>query len=294
MIRYLNEFIHLAQTCSFQETAEALFISQSSLSKHIRSLEEELGYSLFDRTTRKVTLSRLGGIFYTYAVKFQALEENLASDIAIAQQETQTRIYIGSIGDIASYGLYETINQFRSLYPQIKVTVMEEKNPILYDLLQSEKCDFCITDALPMYRTHEFEHSIFHVDHLIAMFPENHPLSKQESINVTDLKNDGFVIHYPPIEYDSLWRFKSYANYQPEINAQVSFNSTIPKLVAMNIGIAVMSGVPASKVTQDGVVIREFDPVIPSNVYIIRKLSRAMTSAGKLFLNFIRDHLPPT
>jgi DNA-binding transcriptional LysR family regulator len=56
-IDYWREFVVLAQTCNFQETAEILYSSQSTLSKHIQCIEAELGIPLFDRTTRKVKLS---------------------------------------------------------------------------------------------------------------------------------------------------------------------------------------------------------------------------------------------
>ena len=63
----MEEFIHLAETCRFQETAALLHISQSSLSKHLKKLESELGVPLFDRSTRSVTLSAYGRAFLPFA-----------------------------------------------------------------------------------------------------------------------------------------------------------------------------------------------------------------------------------
>ena len=63
----VEEFIRLAETCSFQETAALLHISQSSLSKHLKKLESELGATLFDRSTRSVTLSEYGRAFLPHA-----------------------------------------------------------------------------------------------------------------------------------------------------------------------------------------------------------------------------------
>ena len=59
-IRQLQFFLTVAQTGSFSEAAEDLFISQSSLSKQIISLETELGVSLFDRSRRKIALTPAG------------------------------------------------------------------------------------------------------------------------------------------------------------------------------------------------------------------------------------------
>ena len=62
-LNYIREFVVLANTCNYMEAAEQLFISQSALSRHIKNLEEELGVSLFDRSTRSVTLNAFGMLF---------------------------------------------------------------------------------------------------------------------------------------------------------------------------------------------------------------------------------------
>lgn len=66
-LNHVKEFIALTKTENYLEAAENLFISQSSLSKHIKSLEAELGTTLFDRTTRQVKLNEAGKVFLKYA-----------------------------------------------------------------------------------------------------------------------------------------------------------------------------------------------------------------------------------
>ena len=64
-LNHLKEFVVLAKIENYMEAAENLFISQSTLSKHIKSLETELGINLFDRTTRQVKLNEAGRVFLT-------------------------------------------------------------------------------------------------------------------------------------------------------------------------------------------------------------------------------------
>ena len=66
-IEYIKEFVVLAETENYLEAAESLFISQSTLSKHIKIIEKELDVQLFDRTTRKVHLNKYGKMFLKYA-----------------------------------------------------------------------------------------------------------------------------------------------------------------------------------------------------------------------------------
>ena len=96
-IQYVREFLSLAETGSFFETAEQLFVTTSSLSRHIKALESEMGVTLFDRTTRKVTLNRYGKLFLPFAKEFARIDEECTRAFATDQHEQTNTITIGSI-----------------------------------------------------------------------------------------------------------------------------------------------------------------------------------------------------
>ena len=73
-IDYLKEFVVLADTGNFSRAADALFLSQSSLSKHIKAMEQELAIPLFRRTTRRLELTEDGMSFLTYARQISRLQ----------------------------------------------------------------------------------------------------------------------------------------------------------------------------------------------------------------------------
>ena len=72
-IQYICEFTTLARLHSFLKAAEELHISQATLSRHIKRMEEEMGVLLFERTTRHVCLTKEGRIFLSYAIAIQDL-----------------------------------------------------------------------------------------------------------------------------------------------------------------------------------------------------------------------------
>ena len=94
-IDVLKEYISLYKTCSFQETAEELHISQSSLTKHIHKLEEDLGYQLFNRSTRSVSYNEYSEKYYEYATKIVQLdaESRTALERIGATKNNLLRIY---------------------------------------------------------------------------------------------------------------------------------------------------------------------------------------------------------
>ena len=93
-ISVLQEFVSLVETCSFQETAAIMNVSQSALTKHIHKLEEELNLSLFDRSTRNVKLNDFSKDFYPYAKHIiQLHQEALSSLNELKNQNKRHHIY---------------------------------------------------------------------------------------------------------------------------------------------------------------------------------------------------------
>lgn len=102
-ITNLKEFLTLAETQNFWEASELLFMNESTLSKHIRKLESELGVSLFHRSTRKVSLTPYGECLLPYARTIlkneQLFQEELDKKI---QTESQT-LLLGVIPSMVQY-----------------------------------------------------------------------------------------------------------------------------------------------------------------------------------------------
>lgn len=73
-ISYFREFVVLAETQNYWAASERMFIGQSSLSKHIKTLERQLGAPLFDRSSRRVALTEFGRLMLPYAQKVASLQ----------------------------------------------------------------------------------------------------------------------------------------------------------------------------------------------------------------------------
>ncbi|MEG0797946.1 MAG: LysR family transcriptional regulator [Acidaminococcaceae bacterium] len=129
-INQLNYFIAIVKTQSFSTAAYDLFLSQSSISKQIKALEEELGCSLFKREHSKIFLSEAGMKFLEYAQP--ALEEyqNMLLTLESYQAVKQVTVRLGSIPIVSSYGVANQIATF--------TTVHREKN-IYFDLHENNQ-----------------------------------------------------------------------------------------------------------------------------------------------------------
>jgi DNA-binding transcriptional LysR family regulator len=105
--------VALAETNNFQEAANNLFISQSSLSKHISAIEKELGVQLFDRSTRNVKLSKYGRLLLPYAYKVVQLEREYTNDINCEIKKNMDRITIASTSQMFQYSITEILTQYK-------------------------------------------------------------------------------------------------------------------------------------------------------------------------------------
>lgn len=199
-ISYFREFVVLSLTKNFWEASERLFISESSLSKHIKNMEKELGTPLFERTSRKVELTEFGRQFLLYAqsiTKLQYEYESLAATITSRKGET---LSIAMIPSMTYYGIVNILVQFETKYPSVQVVTNEVDTVVIRKLLLERKCDLAIYRESSRYLTHdpEKEDKIMKLplwtDRLMAVLPKNHPLEKSKSIALSSLQNESFAL----------------------------------------------------------------------------------------------------
>ena len=100
-LNYIREFVFLANINNFQEAADALYISQSTLSRHIQSLENELQNKLFDRTTRSVQLSEFGKFFLPYAQELVCVGQDFYNDFFQINKQPYEIIRLAAIPAMA-------------------------------------------------------------------------------------------------------------------------------------------------------------------------------------------------
>ncbi len=282
----VEEFIHLAETCSFQETAALLHISQSSLSKHLKKLESELGATLFDRSTRSVTLSEYGRAFLPHARRMA--EERAAALTALRELSSAGRrtVTVSYAPVLSQYGLIETLSAFSAAHPELTLRTLEHYQPT--ELLRSGGCDFAFTEGGE--DLNGFCSSIYLTDRLAAVFPAEHPLAGRSRVSLKDLSGEHFILHSrqggPPHEetekFLSLCRSDAFT---PEIAAEAEYTSTMLRFVIGGRGVAVLNRlhIPSGF---SGFSVVDFDPPVESYIFLLypRKLP---SPAAEAFLRFI-------
>lgn len=125
MSLWILEFALLADTKSFSATAYQLHMSQAALSRHIQSMERELGHPLFIRTTRNVELSEYGQVYLPYAKEIKESVQKAEAARVVFEKQRNTKTMIGVSHNPDLFLAAELISEFRREYPHIPIQIFE-------------------------------------------------------------------------------------------------------------------------------------------------------------------------
>lgn len=199
-ISFFREFTVLAEEKNYMEAAERLYMNQSTLSKHIKTMESELGVSLFDRSTRRVELTEYGKALLPYAQSITRCEFEYSSLLRQIQNREKGMMTLGSIPPMAQYGIVGLLAAFQNEYPDSHVTILEEDSQNLVNLLREKKCEliFLRESKLDFEKNFLDDNALVRIpfvqDRLIALLPSGHPLAQKEQITLRELKDENFCL----------------------------------------------------------------------------------------------------
>ena len=135
-MRQLRYFLAVAEAQNFTRAAEAVHVSQPSLSVQIASLEEELGAPLFDRLGRRVALTQAGQVLREHAQQaLRELEQGAQAIHALTGAE-RGRLLVGTLSTVNAYLIPPLVSRFRRRFPQVQLQIQARPSAdIVADLL---------------------------------------------------------------------------------------------------------------------------------------------------------------
>lgn len=291
-INYLKEFLVLAEGKSYLEAADILYISQSSLSKHIKKLEEDMGVLLFKRTTRKVILSEYGELFLPYAKNIVQNQEAFYTALEKFGQQMGNSLTVGATSLMAVYGITEVLTKFSTENQGVKFNLIEGDATELKELMLSERCDFAFIRQVNWNPDEEFDGIKFDVDNLAAIFNIDHPLAKQKKVSIQQLKNENFLLMQGhELIFDLCKQVFSDANFDAKVVFTGSNSSTIVEMVGQGVGISLLMKKPAIRTCQGNSKVRivDVDPLIQSDIVLIYRKKMQMLPVHQLFLETLKE-----
>ncbi|WP_342513375.1 LysR family transcriptional regulator [Sporosarcina sp. FSL K6-1522] len=289
-LKKLNYFVTVVDQMSFSKAAEKLHISQPSLSKTIKTMEQELGFQIIERNTRNIRLTEAGEVLYKRA-------NHLLLELAIVKQEMDEVKRSGK-GEIR-LGMIESVKHW---LPKVIVQYKEEFSDMriqLTEVLSGED----VKKSLRTYETHAIitnqlikEDDITTIplynEKLVLVVHTSHPLAASEAISLKQLESDPFIMSAKGFQTreDILRAFES-EGATPNIKFEIERFETVLSLVREGLGIAI---IPESYMQgpQDGLVKSRavVSPELERTVYLTYMKNRYISPAIRSFLMNITDY----
>ncbi len=264
----LEYVLAVAKCKSFSRAADEIKISQSSLSQQISKLEEELGVTLFSRTTRSVQLTLVGMEFAEYARQILSALTDAQKCVADYLAVEKTKLSLGLLPVFKQYHCSGLLASFQQAYPGIELTLIEERRSELLRSLASGKIDAAIvqyTDPEP-----EFQFRNLFTEQMVVVTGDRHVLASKKSVSLAELQTFQFII--PPIDFGHFPNFSSVcqtAGFQPQVLLRTSSINTILGLVREEIGISALSSCVVQKDCEVGLAIIPVTPPVTEYIALV-------------------------
>ena len=238
-LRQLRAFLTVAQETSMTRAATRMHLTPSALSMLVRSMEDDLGFRLFDRTTRRLVLTDAGRqLLPTVRQVFDSLEQGIDA-VRAAQQVRSSLLVVATSPLLASALVPEVIASFRQQYPQVRVRLVDTPVESLPALVREGGADIAVctanNDVSDLLATRLYS------DPLMLVCPVGHPLAALREVEWQTLRDEPLVLMRPGSGLRSLVD-KAFARW-PVLNApahEVSQVATALGLVAAGEGIAML------------------------------------------------------
>src|SRR5690625_1654941 len=186
----LETFITLYRTRNVRKTAEILYLTQPSVTSRLQALESIVGFSLFNRSQRKITPTDAGEILYPYAVSLIEKWQEGVFQIQKHENSYQGKIKIGIYySGITFYSPF--IIEFTKRYPDVNVVVSTGHSKDIVNLVNSHEIDIGIS---MIEGNKSLEHEVLFDEPIIAVVHHTHHLANSSHIEKVDVEKEKFVL----------------------------------------------------------------------------------------------------
>jgi DNA-binding transcriptional LysR family regulator len=289
-IKQLQYFIEVAKWNSFTRAAEQLFITQPTISKMIKNLEDELGITLFNRSRKKLILTDAGKVIYEQAKLVDKAFHNIETEMDNLLELKKGHIRIG-LPPIFDPTLFpKLVGSFHEKYPAISFELMESGSKKIEEEVENHQLDIGVV-VLPT-NNNVFEYfSFMEEDFMLIIHPE-HKIAIQKEVNLSDLREESFIIFNKDfVLHDRIISSCNQAGFDPHIISESSQWSFIEEMVACKLGVSLLPKSICSHLTQKVRTIKVVNPSIGWNLAIIWNKDQYLSYAAKEWLRYTKEQL---
>ena len=250
-IRTLRAFVEVVRHGGFSAAAKAINSTQSTMSKAVKQLEDEIGLVLLDRDGSRQTVTAAGEIVLRRAQSILTQRDDLSAELDELRGLKRGNLRIG-FPPIGSDVLFAPLfARYRRRYPGIDIQLVEHGGERLEDMVLAGELDLGAS-LLPVHPALDFQS--LRCEPMDALLAEDHPLAGRSSVNLADLAGTSFILFEARFALNRvILDACGQAGFTPVVAARSGQISLIIELVAAGVGVALLPRMIAQQRVPSGV-----------------------------------------
>lgn len=284
-IKNLRYFLAVAREENMSKAAEQLHVSQPTLSKTLKALEEELGKKLFIRHSFSISLTDEGMLLRDRAQDLVAMSDKIEQEFSSLDDITGGDIYFGLAESYQIRYLAREIYKLKEKYPNFTYHITSGDTEQVTEKLDKGILDFAVLCETP--DSNKYEYVKFpEADVWGAIISSSHPLAKKKSIHVSDLIGQPLFVSEQSWNNEiKTWAKERFPKQKLEGSFRLSYNGSV--FARENLGILLTF---KDLINTEGtdMVFRPLSPELKSELYLIWNKYQAFTPIAEKFLEQIK------
>jgi len=296
-LQQMEALVSLVEERSFSEAARKMLLTQPSLSKHIRNLEDFTGCSLIVRTKAGVVLTEEGSILYGYAKRILRLRDEAREKILIARDTTSGMIFVGASTIPATYILPAVLTLLKTTHPDIRVNLSPgDSDSVIHMVLDGHAEIGFIGKAVTDRRL--VTEKIW-ADELVLIAPKGHPWGSCSGISLHELGQEPFISREKGSgtmsEFDEFLKTRHKTGLSRfNVICEMGSTEAVKEAVIAGLGVSVLSIHAIRRELAQGIVAQVpiTGPRISRSFYMIRRRQFQPLAHHLEFMRTARAHKP--
>lgn len=285
-IRVLRYFLTVVREESITKAAETLHITQPTLSRQLSQMEEELGIKLFERGSRKISLTDEGILLRRRAEEIVQLVNKTEEELAWQENQVEGKISIGC-GEIASVQLLpELFRTFREKYPRVSFDIFTAAADLVKEQMDKGLLDIGLLLEPVDMEKYDYIRLATKENWVVLMHPES-PLAEKEAVTAEDLLHLPLILPRRMNVQNELavWFGDSYQKLNVIFTSNLNTNSAIMVMNGLAYSIAIEG---AALWDREKITYRPLSPPLTATSVLAWKRGQPFSTAATKFISHIK------
>ncbi|MEA4961358.1 selenium metabolism-associated LysR family transcriptional regulator [Lutispora sp.] len=290
--KQIEAFVYVVRHKSFSKAADAIYLTQPTVSAHINSLENEIGTKLIDRSAKEVLPTEAGKIFFEYALNLMNTRDAAVFSLNGFTKGSSGKLEIAASTVPGQYIIPELILGFQKKYKNIVFNLIQlDTKQVIEELLDNS---FEIGVVGSIINNEKLKYEKLLEDKMVIITPKNKRIAEIDGnkISMEDLKNENFIFRETGSGTRKEFEKKLIkADIDPKsINVVAQMNSTeaIKQAVSLGLGVSIVSSISAEDYVKFGLInayeLKEFS--LNREFYMVYHKSRPMSPITDMFKEY--------